>query len=169
MGRVISCSVQTKFMMNSMSTNPFAEKVVLITGGEGFFVRADVSREEELRALVARTVEHFGRLDIAFNNAGVDLSPTTITEINAETYRSIFDINVGGVAFAMKYQIPALLKGGGGVIINNASALGIRPFAGRSLYNASKSAVISLTKSVALEFADKGIRVNAVCPAITET
>jgi len=138
-------------------------------GGEALFVRTDVSKEEDIAALLARTIERFGRLDIAFNNAGIDPEPTTITEITQENYRRMFDTNVGGVAFGMKHQIPALLAAGGGTIVNNASVLGIRPVAGRSLYNATKSAVIGLTKTVALEFADKGIRVSAVCPAITET
>jgi NAD(P)-dependent dehydrogenase (short-subunit alcohol dehydrogenase family) len=92
-------------------------------GGEGLFVRADVSREDDVVALVERTVEHFGRLDIAFNNAGV-LERGLTTDVTAESYEHIFGINVRGVVFGLKHQITAMLKNGGGSIVNNASVLG---------------------------------------------
>lgn len=148
-----------------------AETVALIqkAGANGLFVRTDVTIESEMAALVARTQEHFGRLDFAFNNAGVGGEGRGGIAATEEIYDRIMNINTRGVFFSMKHQVPAMLRSGGGAIVNNASILGLRPAAGSAIYSASKAAVIALTKSVALEFAPKGIRVNAVCAAIIET
>jgi NAD(P)-dependent dehydrogenase (short-subunit alcohol dehydrogenase family) len=148
-----------------------AESVALIqkAGGQGLFVRADVNLESEIAFSVARTLEHFGRLDFAFNNAGVGGEGRGTITAPGDVYDGIMNINVRGVFFSMKHQIPAMLLSGGGAIVNNASILGLRPRAGSPIYSASKAAVIALSKSVALEFAPKGVRVNAVCAAIIET
>jgi NAD(P)-dependent dehydrogenase (short-subunit alcohol dehydrogenase family) len=148
-----------------------AETVALIqkAGSNGLFVRSDVAVESEIAALVAHTQEQFGRLDFAFNNAGVGGEGRGGIAATEEIYDRIMNINTRGVFFSMKHQIPAMLLSGGGAIVNNASVLGLRPSGGSVVYSASKAAVISLTKSVALEFAPKGIRVNAVCAAIIET
>jgi NAD(P)-dependent dehydrogenase (short-subunit alcohol dehydrogenase family) len=147
------------------------ETVALIqkAGGNGLFVRTDVAVESEIAALVARTQEHFGRLDFAFNNAGVGGEGRGGIAATEEIYDRIMNINTRSVFFSMKHQIPAMSLSGGGAIVNNASILGLRPSAGSVIYSASKAAVIALTKSVALEVAPKGIRVNAVCAAIIET
>ena len=148
-----------------------AESLTLIqkTGGQGLFVRVDVNNESEIEAMVAKTLERFGRLDFAFNNAGVGgLGRATMTA-TADIYDQIMNINVRGVFFSMKHQIPAILQSGGGAIVNNASVLGLRPSANSPIYSASKAAVVGLTKSAALEFAPKGLRINAICPAIIET
>ena len=129
----------------------------------------DVANEEDVEALVTRTVEHFGRLDIAFNNAGVLLDHGPITGATSDLIDRTFGINVRGVALSMKHEIPAMLKTGGGAIVNTASVFGLRPPSGMSIYNASKFAVIGLTKTAALEFARQGIRINAICPGIVET
>jgi NAD(P)-dependent dehydrogenase (short-subunit alcohol dehydrogenase family) len=144
-------------------------RLVEKAGGKGLFIRADVTAEEEIAALVTRTVEHFGRLDFAFNNAGIGGEGGAGIANTGEVFDRIMDSNVRGVFFGMKHQIPAILQSGGGAIVNNASILGLKPSAGSPIYSASKFAVVGLTKSVALEFAAKGVRVNAVCPAIIET
>lgn len=138
-------------------------------GGEAIFVRADVTREAEVAALVDRTVTEFGRLDLAFNNAGLLGPLAPVTELTNDTYERVFDANVRGVFFALKYEIPAMLKSGGGAIVNNASIGGSIGVPNFGLYVASKHAVVGLTRSAALEFAPQGIRVNAVSPAGIQT
>jgi len=139
-------------------------------GGEAIFIKADVTKEPEIVALIARTIERFGRLDIAFNNAGIEgtFGPT-IAEQTEEHYDRVFDANVKGVLLAMKHEIPAMLQNGGGSIVNTSSVCGSIGFAGAGVYVASKHAVIGLTRSAALEFAAKGIRINAVSPAGIQT
>jgi NAD(P)-dependent dehydrogenase (short-subunit alcohol dehydrogenase family) len=143
-------------------------KLVRDAGGEAKFVQADVTKENDIARLVANTIEEHGRLDIAFNNAGVEtLAP--ITEISESEYRKVFDINVWGVLASIKHEVPAMMKNGGGSIINTSSIAGHIGMAGASIYIASKHAVEGITKTSALELAKEGIRVNAVAPGAIET
>lgn len=137
-------------------------------GGEAIFIRADMAKEADVEALIAGTLAAYGRLDVAFNNAGVELSGP-IPEVNETDYRRVFDINVWGVLVSMKHEIPAMLKSGGGSIINTSSVAGHIGMAGASIYIASKHAVEGLTKTAALEVAAQGIRVNAVAPGAIVT
>jgi NAD(P)-dependent dehydrogenase (short-subunit alcohol dehydrogenase family) len=148
-----------------------AEAVTLIekAGGKGLFVPSDVSDEAQVKSLVETVVKEFGRLDIAFNNAGIEGSPGPLVDATTEHYTKLFDINVKGVFLSMKYEIPAILKSGGGSIVNTSSVLGHIGMANMSLYNATKHAVLGLTKTAALETAKQGIRVNSVSPAVIET
>lgn len=137
-------------------------------GGTAHFVQADVAKEADVKRLVETTVAKFGRLDVAFNNAGVELLGPS-TEVTEDDYRKLFDVNVWGVIASMKYEIPAMLKTGGGAIVNTSSIAGHIGMAGAGVYVATKHAVEGLTKTAALEFAKQGIRVTAVAPAAIET
>src|SRR5947209_13835265 len=138
-------------------------------GGEGLFVATDVSKAAQVKELVERTMQKFGRLDFAFNNAGIEQEPTPFLEQSEETYDRVMDINVKGVWLSMRHEIPAMLKSGGGAIVNTSSVAGVVAFPGIEVYAASKHAVIGMTKSAAVEFGKQGIRINAVLPAAIET
>jgi NAD(P)-dependent dehydrogenase (short-subunit alcohol dehydrogenase family) len=142
---------------------------VRAAGGQAVFVAADVSSAADCEALVARTLAAYGRLDMACNNAGIggDLAPTADYPLAA--WDQVIAVNLSGVFFCMKYQIPALLAAGGGAIVNVASILGAVAFANAPAYTASKHGVLGLTKAAALEYGARGIRVNAVGPAFIHT
>jgi NAD(P)-dependent dehydrogenase (short-subunit alcohol dehydrogenase family) len=138
-------------------------------GAEAEFVRADVRREDDVKALVDRTVARFGRLDVAVNNAGTEGKPGPVTDQSADSYAATFDTNVLGTLLSLKHELRVKQEQGSGSVVNLSSTMGSKAAPGASLYTASKHAVEGLTKSVALEAAAFGVRVNAVAPGPIET
>jgi NAD(P)-dependent dehydrogenase (short-subunit alcohol dehydrogenase family) len=138
-------------------------------GGEGFFFEADVAESGAVEAAVAATVERYGRLDHAYNNAGLSGPPHPVAEMPEDQWRRAIDVMLTGVFLCMKHEIPALLAAGGGSIVNCASGAGLIGFPGQSAYVASKHGVLGLTKAAGLEYGSQGIRINAICPGTART
>ena len=160
--KVAVCDINEK---NGMDTVDIINK----GGGESIFVKADVSVAKDVENMIITTIDTYEKIDILFNNAGLPMSFTPIENVDEELWDKIMDVNVKSIFLACKYTVPIMKKQGGGVILNTASIIGVRPRPGLNAYHASKAAAINLTRGLALELASYKIRVNCINPVASDT
>lgn len=160
-----------KVVVSDVNERDGQETVRLIqaAGGEAFFVKTDVANPTDCESLVKKTVEKYGRLDFACNNAGIGGEQNLTADYSIEGWQKVIAVNLSGIFYCMKFEIPAMLKASGGAIVNMASILGQVGFAGAPAYVAAKHGVIGLTQNAAIEYAARGIRVNSIGPAFIKT
>lgn len=157
-----------KVIVSDIRDNDTVAKIVA-DGGEAYFVKTDVSKAIECEQLVKDTIEKYGKIDIAFNNAGILGETNSMADMSNEGFERVIAVNLNGVFYCMKYEIAAMLKQGSGVIVNTASILGVVGFASFSGYVAAKHGVVGLTQNAAFEYSSKGIRINCIAPGFINT